>query len=146
MEKIPNLGALLTKLLAETGMPTNGVIPEQISQQNVSDNTKTQMPDLGELSPTTTSKDPSEQFTAIFAPGRPSTARGLFPRISSERTGLPDVNMSVAPTSIDILTGSTYNTHEDVKPPKPDFHIFMVRHGKKHLIDENQICLANVKD
>ena len=141
MEKIPNLGALLTKLLAETGMPTNGVIPEQISQQNVSDHTKTQMPDLGELSPMTTTKDPSEQFTAIFAP-----VRGLFPRTSSERTGLPDVDMSVPPTSIDILTGSTYNTHEDVKPPKPDFHIFMVRHGKKHLIDENQICLANVKD
>ena len=141
MEKIPNLGALLTKLLAETGMPTNGVTPVKISQQSVSDHTKTQMPDLGELSPMTTTKDPSEQFTAIFA-----SARGLFPRTSSERTGLPDVNMSVAPTSIDILTGSTYNTHEDVKPQKPDFHIFMVRHGKKHLIDENQICLANVKD
>ena len=133
LENIPNLGALLTKLLAETGIPTNGVTPIKTCQQNELNHSEKRILDLRDLSPIPTTKNPYGPFTAIFTPGRP-TARGMFPRLSSEQTGLPGVNMSVPPPNITALTGNSYK-HEDIKPPKPDFHIFKVR-------DDNiYICL-----
>ena len=133
LENIPNLGALLTKLLAETGIPTNGVTPIKTSQQNEFNHSVNRMPDLRELSPIPTVTNPYGPYTAMITPGRP-TARGMFPRLSSERTGLPGMNMSVPPPNFTALTGNSYK-HEDIKPPKPDFHIFKVR-------DDNiYICL-----